>query len=111
MCRSGAWPSRRLCVLVPLFRSEQRPVSLVPLPEVSLPAPPPRNPHATVGLPAQQAAPPAPVSTPPFQTVEPKLAQLSMSGEALGSKCEAGVGGERILAEVSGVAVSGSRGK
>lgn len=61
MCRSGVWLSCRLCVLVPLFGSEQRLVSLVPFPEVLTPSPsPPQEPHAVVGLPAQQAAPPTP---------------------------------------------------
>ena len=36
--------------------------------------------------PPQQAMPPGPPS--PLQTVEPKLAQLSVAGEAFGSKCE-----------------------
>lgn len=80
MCRSGVWLSCRLCVLVPLFGSEQRLVSLVPFPKVSLLAPSPQNPHTTAGPPSQQAAPPAHVSAPPFQTVEPKLARLSVAG-------------------------------
>lgn len=60
MCRSGVWLSCRLCVLVPLFRSEQRLVSLVPFPEVLLPAPPrPRTPMPWWGsLPSRLPHPP-----------------------------------------------------
>ena len=93
MCRSGLWSSCRLCVLVPLFSSEQRLVSLVPLLAVSLPIPPSRTPTPQWYPTPQQAIPPAPVSPgppPPLQTVEPKLAQLSVAGEAFGSKCEGG---------------------
>ena len=84
MCRSGVWSSCRLCVLGPLFSSEQRLVSLGPLPEVSLPSLPEAPLHG--GSPSPVS--PGPPS--PFQTVEPKLARLSVAGKAFGSKCEGG---------------------
>eukprot|EP00069_Balaena_mysticetus_P007889 bmy_19454T0 len=80
MCRSGVWSSCRLCVLGPLFSSEQHLVSLGPLLEVSLPSLPEARLHG--GSPSPVS--PGPPS--PFQTVEPKLARLSVAGKAFGSK-------------------------
>lgn len=90
MCRSGVWSSCCPCVLVPLFSSEQHLVSLVPFPGgLSLP----QSPSCHSGTVFSRLLCPPQLqhsSPPPSQTVEPKLAQLSMTKEAFGPKYEGG---------------------
>lgn len=90
MCRSGVWSSCCPCVLVPLFSSEQHLVSLVPFPGgLSLPQSP--SCHSGTVFSRLLCPPQLQHSSPsPSQTVEPKLAQLSMTKEAFGPKYEGG---------------------
>jgi len=111
MCRSGLWSSCRVCVPVPLFSSEPRLVSLVPLPVGSFPTPPSRAP------------------TPQWYPLPSRLCRLALllhfrlwnqswpscpwQARLLGPNVreEGGMGRARISAETWGVVVSGHRGK
>lgn len=111
MCRSGLWSSCRVCVPVPLFSSEPRLVSLVPLPVGSFPTPPSRAP------------------TPQWYPLPSRLCRLALllhfrlwnqswpsclwQARLLGPNVreEGGMGRARISAETWGIVVSGHRGK
>lgn len=94
MCRSGVWLSCRVCVLVPLFSSEQCLVSWCPSRRSPFLPPPPWNPEPrSSSLPSRLlCAPYVSTALPLHVRPEPKPAQSFMAGEAFGFKCEGGVG-------------------